>query len=155
MKVERRLTAPSLERKNTSKQRLAAHPASRQSSSELRQRCWLDPPPPRQKAVTGSPHREVLFDEYSPLCGDVVLDSHTIVQALLAAALTTAAKAADINLKAAGITAGATADTLSLRAAGLKHGAPDQATFKKRIKRFTKVFIAGLKESSRASAGTN
>jgi hypothetical protein len=90
MKVERRLTAPSLERKNTSKQRLAAHPASRQSSSEWRQRCWLDTPP-RQKAVTGSPHREVLFDEYSRLCGDVVLDSHTIVQALLAAALTTAA----------------------------------------------------------------
>ena len=96
--------------------------------------------------MTGSPHGAELFNEYSRLCGDVVLDSHTLFQALLAAALNTAAKAAEIDLKAAGITAGA---------AGLKHGAPDQATFKQRIRRFTKVFIAGLRESSRASAGAH
>ena len=110
---------------------------------------------PFQKAVTGSPHGAELFDEYRRLCGDVVLDSHTRFQALLAAALNTAAKAAEIDLKAAGITAGAAAETLNLGAAGLKHGAPDQATFKQRIRRFTKVFIAGLRESSRASAGAH
>ncbi|MGB1342019.1 MAG: TetR/AcrR family transcriptional regulator [Pseudomonadales bacterium] len=99
---------------------------------------------PFQKAVTESPHGEELFDEYSRLCGDVVQESHARFQTLLARSLTTASKHGEINLKTAGITGKAAAESLNLGAAGLKHGAPDQATFKKRLKNFTKIFIAGL-----------
>ena len=99
---------------------------------------------PFQKAVTESPHGNELFDDYSRLCGDIVVDSHARFQALLASALNAAAKAAEVNLKQAGTTGKAAAEVLNLGAAGLKHGAPDLATFKKRLHIFTSVFVAGL-----------
>jgi AcrR family transcriptional regulator len=100
---------------------------------------------PFQKAVTDSPHGNELFDDYSRLCGDIVLDSHARFQALLASALNAAAKNAEVDLKQAGTTGNAAAEVLNLGAAGLKHGAPDLTTFKKRLKSFTRIFIAGLR----------
>ena len=100
---------------------------------------------PFQKAVTGSPHGDELFNEYSRLCGDVVLDSHSRFQTLLATALNAANRNEEIDIKTAGITCKTAAEILNLGAAGLKHGAPDMATFKKRVRSFVKVFIAGLR----------
>ena len=85
---------------------------------------------PFQKAVTDSTHGDELFDEYSRLCGDIVLDSHTRFQALLASALNTASRNGDIDLKEAGLTEKAAAEILNLGAAGLKQGAPDLAIFR-------------------------
>ena len=99
---------------------------------------------PFQKAVAESQHGDELFDEYSRLCGDIVQESHTRFQALLASALNAASGSGDIDLKKAGITGKAAAEILNLGAAGLKRGAPDLAIFKKRIKNFTKAFIVGL-----------
>jgi AcrR family transcriptional regulator len=100
---------------------------------------------PFQKAVIDSPHGNELFDDYSRLCGDIVMDSHARFQALLASALNASAKGAEVDLKKAGTTGKAAAEILNLGAAGLKHGAPDLTTFKKRLKSFTRIFIAGLK----------
>ena len=91
-----------------------------------------------------SHHGDELFDDYSRLCGDIVLDSHARFQALLASALNAASGKGDIDLKKAGITGKAAAEILNLAAAGFKRGAPDLAIFRKRIKNFTKVFIVGL-----------
>ena len=99
---------------------------------------------PFQKAVAESQHGDELFDEYSRLCGDIVLDSHARFQALLASALNVASGNGDIDLKKAGVTGKAAAEILNLAAAGFKRGAPDLVIFRKRIKNFTKVFIAGL-----------
>ena len=97
-----------------------------------------------QKAVTGSPHGDELFDEFTRLCGDVVLDSHARFLALLSTALT-ASREEEIDLKTAGVTAKGAAEILNLGAAGLKRGAPDLATFRKRVRSFVSVFIAGLR----------
>jgi AcrR family transcriptional regulator len=99
---------------------------------------------PFQKAVTDSPHGNELFDDHSRLCGDIVTDSHARFQALLATALNTAAKNAEVDLKKAGTTGKAAAEILNLGAAGLKYGTPDLTTFQKRLKTFSTIFIAGL-----------
>jgi hypothetical protein len=99
---------------------------------------------PFQKAVTDSPHGNELFEDYSRLSGDIVVDSHARFQTLLALALNAAAKGAEVDLKKAGTTGKAAAGILNLGAAGLKHGAPDLTTFRKRIKNFTRIFIAAL-----------
>lgn len=100
---------------------------------------------PFQKAVIQSAHGSELFDEYSRLCGDIVLDSNKRFQAMLANALKAASRAGEIDLKAAGVTAAAAAELLNLATAGLKHGAPDLATFQKRVSGFVKVFVAGVR----------
>lgn len=99
---------------------------------------------PFLNAVVQSPHGGELFDEYSRLCGDIVVDSHKRFQAMLATALKTASQAGEVNLKAAGVSAVGAAEVLNLSAAGLKHGAPDLAVFKKRVSSFVKVFVAGM-----------
>ena len=101
---------------------------------------------PFQKAVTGSPHGDELFDEYSRLCGDIVQESHARFQALLANALNTASRAGVIDLKAAGVTGKGLAEVLNLGAAGLKHGAPDILTFQRRLKTFVNLLISGLSD---------
>ena len=63
---------------------------------------------------------------------------------MLTTALSAAARAGEIDLKAAGLTAPATAELIHLGAAGLKQGAPDVATVKKRVQSFVSVFFAGL-----------
>ena len=98
-----------------------------------------------QKAVTGSPHGDELFDEFTRLCGDVVLDSHARFPALLSTALNAASREEEIDLKTAGVTGKGAAEILNLGAAGLKRGAPDLATFRKRVRSFVSVFIAGLR----------
>ena len=99
---------------------------------------------PFHNAVIQSPHGGELFDEYSRLCGDIVLDSHKRFQTMLATALKAASQAGEINLKVAGVSASGAAELLNLSAAGLKHGAPDLAVFKKRVSGFVKVFVAGI-----------
>jgi len=99
---------------------------------------------PFHNAVIQSPHGGELFDEYSRLCGDIVLDSHKRFQAMLASALRAASQAGEINLKNAGVSAITAAELLNLSAAGLKHGAADSAVFKKRVSSLVKVFVAGI-----------
>ena len=99
---------------------------------------------PFQNAVVQSAHGGELFDEYSRLCGDIVVDSHSRFQAMLATALKAASRNGEISLKVAGVSAVAAAELLNLAAAGLKHGASDLVTFEKRVKRFVGVFVGGL-----------
>jgi hypothetical protein len=63
---------------------------------------------------------------------------------LLATALNAAARDGEIDLKTAGLTGNGAEEMLNLGTAGLKDGASDLATFRKRIKSFSSVLIAGL-----------
>lgn len=99
---------------------------------------------PFQDAVTKSTHGSELFDEYSRLCGDIVANSNSRFQYILANTMKAAVKTGEIDLKATGVTPAAVATILNLATAGLKHGAQDNATFVKRTKGLVKIFLSGL-----------
>ena len=99
---------------------------------------------PFQDEYVQSPHNVELHDEYSRLCGDIVADSHSQFQTMLATALKSASRRGEIDLKQAGITAIQAAEILNLATAGLKRGATDLATFEMRVRKFSAVFVAGL-----------
>jgi AcrR family transcriptional regulator len=94
--------------------------------------------------VAESPHGSEIMDENSRLCGDVVSSSAARFQELLASAIKGGARAGEIDLKAAGLTPSAAAELIRLAAAGLKHGAEDPKAFRGRLRKFVRVFFAGL-----------
>ena len=85
-----------------------------------------------------------IADANNQLCGDLVRESQERFRAMLAGALKEGARAGEVDLKAAGLTPASAAELLHLGGAGLKRGAPDAAFFAKRLKRFVRVFFAGL-----------
>jgi AcrR family transcriptional regulator len=95
--------------------------------------------------VAESPHGSEIMDENSRLCGDVVSSSATRFQEMLASAIKGGARAGEIDLKAAGLTSSAAAELIRLAAAGLKHGAEDPKAFRSRVRKFVRVFFAGLR----------
>ena len=97
------------------------------------------------EVVTRSPHGSEISDENNQLCGDLVRESQERFRAMLAAALRDGQRAGEIDLKAAGLTPASAAELLHLGGAGLKQGAPDAASLAKRLKRFVRVFFAGLR----------
>lgn len=100
---------------------------------------------PFQEVLTQSAHGSEIYDESNRLCGDLVLDSSERFRGMLTAALSAAARAGEIDLRAAGLTASAAAELIHLGAAGLKQGAPDVATLERRVRGFVRVFLAGLR----------
>jgi AcrR family transcriptional regulator len=98
-----------------------------------------------QEVVTQSPHGREIYDEDNRLCGDLVLESSARFRALLAAEMRAADRAGAVDLKGAGLSAPAAAELIQLGASGLKQGASDVATLKKRLRRFVRVFFAGLR----------
>ena len=97
------------------------------------------------EVITQSPHGSEIADENNQLCGDLVRESQERFRAMLAGALKEGARAGEVDLKAAGLTPASAAELLHLGGAGLKQGAPDAASLAKRLKRFVRVFFAGLR----------
>lgn len=102
--------------------------------------------PFHERAIEAA-HGLELHDEYSRLCGDIVTDSFAQFQSMLATTLRSAAREGEINLKPSGISAAGAAELLNLATAGFKRGALDVRTFEKRVKKFVKIFVSGLRVS--------
>ena len=99
---------------------------------------------PFQEVVSESAHGAEIYDESSRLCGDLVVESAERFITMLSTALSAAARAGEIDLKAAGLTARSAAELVHLSSAGLKQGASDVSTIERRVKSFVRVFFAGL-----------
>ena len=99
---------------------------------------------PFQKVVAESAHGSEIYDENNRLCGDLVISSSERFIAMLATALSGAARAGEIDLKSARLSAPAAAELIYLGAAGLKQRAEGVATLEKRVQGFVRVFVAGL-----------
>ena len=97
------------------------------------------------EVITQSPHGSEIADENNQLCGDLVRESQERFRAMLAGAIKEGDRAGEVDLKAAGLTPVSAAELLHLGGAGLKQGAPDAASLAKRLKRFVRVFFAGLR----------
>lgn len=92
-----------------------------------------------------SPHGNEICDEANRLCGEIVLDASSKFQAMLSAALKTAARAGEIKLGGARPSPQAAAELLNLGAYGLMRGAADSTTFYKRLGDFVQIYVAGLR----------
>ena len=99
---------------------------------------------PFHDAVVTSAHGAELFDEYGRLCRDIVFDSHTQFQHMLATMLKSADRLGEIDLKEAKLSVSDAAELLNLSAARLKRGADKPVTFRDRIGNFAAVFLVGL-----------
>ena len=107
---------------------------------------------PFHQSVTESPHGAELHDEYSRLCGDIVVDSFKRFQHMLETTLKSANRKQEIDLKAASVTASAAAEILNLASAGLKRNAADIATYEARISSLVNIFMRGLLSTSKGSS---
>jgi len=99
---------------------------------------------PFLEIVDGSSHGGEISDESSRLCGDLVARSEALFQKRLAAALRAAARRGELDLRAAGTSAPAAAEALSLATLGLKHGSTGSDDFRRRLRAFLRIFLAGL-----------
>jgi AcrR family transcriptional regulator len=97
------------------------------------------------EVVAQSAHGSEIYDENNRLCGDLVLASSERFIRMLTTALSAAARAGEIDLKAAGLTAPATAELIYLASGGLKQGFPNIAAIEKKMHGFVSVFFAGLR----------
>ncbi len=100
---------------------------------------------PFQETLAQSPHGAELYDEYSRLCGDIVVKNRQQFLGLLAKTLLAQASAGQINLTANRISGVACAEILSMASDGLKQDAAASKVFRKRLQRFVSIFIAGLR----------
>ena len=94
-----------------------------------------------------SVHAEELQDEYSRLCGDVVVESNAKFQRLLTECLDAVAEERLINVDLADVNTAQVAEVLNLATAGLKRGAVSPGLFEARVTRMVHIFIAGLSQS--------
>ncbi|MAI26522.1 MAG: TetR/AcrR family transcriptional regulator [Myxococcota bacterium] len=92
-----------------------------------------------------SPHGNEICDEANRLCGDIVSDTSSRFQAMLATALRKASREGDIDLGHPRTSPQIAAELLNLGAYGLIRGAEDSATFHKRLGHFVKIYVAGLR----------
>ena len=77
--------------------------------------------------------------------GGITEEPSARFQAMLASEMRAAVRTGEVNLKGAGLSAAAAAELVQLGASGLKQGAPDVATLKRRLRRFIRIFFAGLR----------
>ena len=91
-----------------------------------------------------SVHAEELQDEYSRLCGDVVVESNAKFQRLLADGLDVAVAESLIYVDLDDVKTAEVAEVLNLATAGLKRGAVRPGLFEARVTRMVKIFVAGL-----------
>ncbi len=99
---------------------------------------------PFYEVVSESAHGSEINDENNRLCGELVTTSSERFLGMLTKALGAAARAGDIDLQSASLTAPTAAELIHLGTAGLKQGTSDAATVEKRVRRFVRVFFAGL-----------
>ena len=91
-----------------------------------------------------SVHAEELQDEYSRLCGDVVVESNAKFQRLLADSLDVAVAESLIYVDLDDVKTAEVAEVLNLATAGLKRGAVRPGLFEARVTRMVNIFVAGL-----------
>ena len=91
-----------------------------------------------------SVYAEELQDEYSRLCGDVVVKSNEKFQRLLADGLDAAVKEMLIYVDLADVNTAEVAEVFNLAAAGLKRGAVIPGLFETRVTRMVNIIVAGL-----------
>ena len=94
-----------------------------------------------------SSHAAELQDEYSRLCGDVVIQSNMTFQMLLSTALHQASEGSVVDLISRNLEAEQVAELLNLGVAGLKRGADKPGVFESRVGQFVTVFLRGLGHS--------
>ena len=94
-----------------------------------------------------SSHAAELQDEYSRLCGDVVIQSNTTFQMFLSKALKQVSRDNLIDLSSRNLEAEQVAELLNLGVAGLKRGADKPGVFESRVGQFVKIFMRGLGHS--------
>ena len=91
-----------------------------------------------------SPHAAELQDEYSRLCGDVVIQSNMTFQMLLSRALNQVSRDKLIDLSSRNLEAEQVAELVNLGVAGLKRAADKPGVFESRVDKFVTVFMLGL-----------
>ena len=91
-----------------------------------------------------SVHAEELQDEYSRLCGDVVVESNAKFQRLLADGLDVTVAESLIYVDLDDVKTAEVAEVLNLATAGLKRGAVRPGVFEARVTRMVNIFVAGL-----------
>ena len=91
-----------------------------------------------------SSHATELQDEYSRLCGDVVIQSNMTFQVLLSRALNQVSRDKLIDLSSRNLEAEQVAELLNFGVAGLKRAANEPGVFESRVNQFVKIFMRGL-----------
>jgi len=94
-----------------------------------------------------SVHAEELQDEYSRLCGDVVVESNAKFQRLLTDGLDVAVKANLIHVDQDDADMAKIAEILNLATAGLKKRAVEPGLFEARVTLMVNIFMAGLSKT--------
>jgi len=88
-----------------------------------------------------------LQDEYSRLCGDVVIQSNMTFQMFLSRALNCASRDKLVDLSSRNLEAEQVAELLNFGVAGLKRAADKPGVFESRVDQFVKIFMRGLGHS--------
>ena len=104
---------------------------------------------PLHRMLIESAHGEELAESYFRLCGDSFADSFAQSKDILTAALKSANRKKEIDLKAASLTASAASELLNLTLLGLRHTSTDVEIYKKRVKSFVSVFMRGLRSTAK------
>ena len=99
---------------------------------------------PLHQMLIESVHGEEIAETYFRLCGDSFADSFAQSKDILTAALKSANRKKEIDLKAALLTAPAVSELLNLTLLGLRHTSTDIEIYKMRVNRFVSVFMRGL-----------
>ena len=94
-----------------------------------------------------SSHATELQDEYSRLCGDVVIQSNMTFQMLLSRALNQVSQDKLIDLSSRNLEVKQVAELLNFGVAGLKRAANKSGVFESRVDQFVKIFMRGLGQS--------
>ena len=94
-----------------------------------------------------SSHAAELQDEYSRLCGDVVIQSNMTFQMFLSQALKQVSRDNLADLSSINLETEQVADLLNLGVAVLKRGADKPGIFESRVGQFVKIFMRGLGHS--------
>ena len=94
-----------------------------------------------------SSHANELQDEYSRLCGDVVIQSNMTVQMLLSRALKLVSRDNLVDLSSRNLETEQVAELLNMGVAGLKRCADKPGVFESRVDQFVKIFMRGLGHS--------
>ena len=94
-----------------------------------------------------SSHATELQDEYSRLCGDVVIQSNMTFQMLLSRALNQVSQDKLIDLSSRNLEVKQVAELLNFGVAGLKRAANKSGVFESRVDQFVKIFMRGLGHS--------
>jgi AcrR family transcriptional regulator len=104
---------------------------------------------PFHQMMIESAHGADLYETYRSLCGDIFTDSFAQSQDIFAAALKSANRKKEIDLKAALLTASEASEVLNLTLLGLRHNTADVEIYKKRVNRFVGVFMRGLRSTAK------